>query len=183
MMAAMQHRFRILGMTIGAALALLVSLPAQAQFYDLDGAYHCLMTPDETCKKAETPLPPAPPPQAAPPTIEEAIGKIRAQAVTAADIAVIEKEAGANEPRAVEALAWCKLNGIGMAADVVEAFRLYGDAAQLGIPTAQANQTAIFETVLSPEQRQLVLMRGQIEPTQQTQPTDQTQPTQTQPTQ
>jgi TPR repeat protein len=171
MMAAMHHRFRILGMTIGLVLALVVSFPAQAQFYDLDGAYRCLMTPDESCKKAETPLPPVPPPQAAPPTIEEAIGNIRAQAVTAADIAVIEKEGAAKQPRAVEALAWCKLNGIGMEANVVEAFTLYGEAAQLGIPTAQANQTAIFETVLSPEQRQFVLMREQTEPTQETQPT------------
>jgi TPR repeat protein len=160
MMAAM-HRSLILRMTLGAAL--LLAMPARAQFYDLDGAYRCLMTPDESCKKAATPLPPPPPPQPATPSVAEAIEKIRAQQATAADIAVIEKEAQAKEPRAVEALAWCKLNGIGMAADPIEAYRLYGEAAQLGVATAHSNQVAIFETLLSPEQRQLVLMREQTQ--------------------
>ncbi len=135
--------------------------PAWAQFYDLDGTYHCLTAPDAACNKSETPPPPLPPTPPATPTIEEMIGRIRAQTVTAADIALIEQRAAAKEPRAVEALAWCELNGIGMQPDPVAAYMLYGEAATLGIPSAKSNQTAIFETRLNQEQRQLVLMREQ----------------------
>jgi hypothetical protein len=46
-------------------------------------------------------------------------------------------------------------------ADPVAAYVLYGEAAQLGIPTARSNQIAIFETRLTQQQRQLVLMREQ----------------------
>jgi TPR repeat protein len=154
------HRLPLLCFLLGVAGAL-VGAPAQAQFYDLNGAYRCLMAPDEKCKQAETPLPPAPPPQPATPSVEEAITNIRAQQATKADIDAIEKQAAAKEPRAVEALAWCKLNGIGMDTDLVAAFQLYGEAADLGVATARSNQVAIFETLLTPEQRQSVLMREQ----------------------
>jgi hypothetical protein len=43
-------------------------------------------------------------------------------------------------------------------ADPVEAFRLYGEAARFGIPFARSNQIAIYETRLSPEQRQAILL-------------------------
>ena len=157
------HRLPIL-CVFGAALAgAWFAAPAQAQFYDLDGAYHCLMTPDEKCKQAETPLPPAPQPEPAAPSVAEAIAKINAKEATAADIDVIQKQAEAKEPRAVEALAWCKLNGIGMDTDLIAAFQLYGEAADLGVATARSNQVAIFETLLTPEQRQSVLTRGQTQ--------------------
>jgi len=142
------------------ALGMAPGAPARAQFYDLDGTYHCVTAPDAACKKAENPPPPLPPPDTTP-TVEEAIGHIRAQTVTAADIALIEERAAAKDPRAVEALAWCELNGIGMKADPVAAYLHYGEAARLGIPGAQSNQAAIFETRLTQEQRQLVLMREQ----------------------
>lgn len=147
----------------GALLACFVSGSAKAQFYDLDGIYRCLATPNEACKAAASPLPPLPPPPPATPSVEEVIGRIREQKVTPADIAVIEKLAAAKEARAVEALAWCTLNGIGVPSDPVEAYFLYGQAAQLGIPTAPSNQNAIFETRLTAEQRQLVLMREQAQ--------------------
>lgn len=160
MMAAM-HCHAILRMIGGAVLAVLAADAAKAQFYDLDGAYHCLTAPDESCKKADTSLPPAPPPELATATVEEVIGRIRTMKVTPADIEALEKRAAAKEARAVEALAWCRLNGLGAPEDPLEAYWLYGEAAQLGIPTAASNQSAIFETRLSQEQRQLVLMREQ----------------------
>lgn len=165
MMAAMHGRV-ILGAMVGPLMAgaiLIVLAPsmAKAQFYDLDGTYRCLTSPDSTCKISENPPPPLPPAEPATPTVDEAIARIRAQQVTAADIAALEKRAAAKEARAVEALAWCKLNGIGVAADPVEAFFLYGEAAQLGIATAMSNQTAVFETRLTLEQRQAVLLRLQ----------------------
>ncbi|MGH7032842.1 MAG: hypothetical protein ACREFL_03845 [Stellaceae bacterium] len=102
---------------------------------------------------------PAPPP--ATPSVAEVIADIRTHKVTSADVAVVEQHAAAKQPRAVEALAWLKLNGIGMDTDPVEAYLLYGEAAALGVPTAKRNQAAIFETRLDPAQRQRALMREQ----------------------
>jgi hypothetical protein len=162
MMAAMHARV-ILWLMIGPALlGCFVPAPAQAQFYDLDGAYRCLTTPNDACKVSEQPVPPLPPPPPATPSVDEVIARIQEEKVTAADIDTIEKLAAAKEARAVEALAWCKLKGIGVPSDPVEAYFLYGEAAQLGIPTASSNQVAIFETQLNAEQRQLVLTREQI---------------------
>ena len=146
---------------IAIAWAVLVPGSAHSQYYDLDGTYRCLTVPDATCKMSEQPPPPLPPPPPAIPTVEEAIGRIRQQRATAEDIDAIVKYAAAKEARAVEALAWCKLNGIGVPSDPVEAYTLYGEAAELGVATAKANQGAIFETRLTPEQRQYVLMREQ----------------------
>src|SRR5580704_16630384 len=152
----------VLGLIVAAAaLAVPGSGPAHAQYYDLYGAYRCLTAPDAACKVSEQPPPPLPPPPVATPTVEEVIGRIRLQQVTQEDIGALETRAAAKEARAVEALAWCKLNGIVVTSDPVAAYFLYGDAAQLGIPTAKSNQSAIFETRLTPEQRQLVLMREQ----------------------
>jgi TPR repeat protein len=138
---------------------------ARAQFYDLDGAYHCVIAPDtKGCAAGGNPTPPPlPPPPPAPPSVDEIIGRIRTHTVTVADMKLLESKAVALEPRAVEALAWCRLNGIGSPADAVTAYLLYGQAAQLGIPTARANQTAIFETRLNQEQRQQVLMHDQTQ--------------------
>jgi hypothetical protein len=162
MMAAMHARV-ILWLTIGPALlGCFIPASAQAQFYDLDGAYHCLTVPNDACKASQQPMPPLPPPPPTPPSVDEVIARIRDEKVTAADIDTIETLAAAKEPRAVEALAWCKLKGIGVPSDPVEAYFLYGEAAQLGIPTATSNQIAIFETQLDADQRQLVLAREQI---------------------
>ncbi len=138
---------------------------ARAQFYDLDGVYRCVTVPDTpACKVAgDPPPPPLPPPPPAPPSVDEIIGHIRAQKLSADDMKLLTAKAAAKDPRAVEALAWCALNGIGMAADPVTAFVLYGQAAQLGVPTAVANQAAIFEGRLTAEQRQQVLLRQQTQ--------------------
>src|SRR5579863_2791359 len=159
MMTAMpSHRaLRLWLIAIAAALPMLRPGPAHAQYYDLDGAYRCLTAPDDKCKMSGQPPPPLPPPPPTTPTVEEVIAHIRMQKVTQDDIDGLQKRAAAKEARAVEALAWCKLNGIGVASDPVEAYLLYGEAAQLGIPAAKSNQSAIFETRLTPEQRQLML--------------------------
>ena len=161
------HRYQrlrakpVAGGALLLAAALCCASVARAQFYDLDGTYRCVTAPDTACKKSLEPPPPLPPPPPATPSVAEAIAHIRAEKVTAADIAVLEQQAAAKEPRAVEALAWLKLNGIGMTADPVEAYVLYGEAASLGVAGAETNQAAIFETRLNQEQRQLALMREQ----------------------
>jgi TPR repeat protein len=132
---------------------------AAAQFYDLDGAYRCLTTPSAGCEKdlKDQPRPAAPKP--AGPTMEQVIAKVRDRTVGPHEIEFLEKHSDADDPRAVEVLAWCKLNGIGMPADALAAFWLYRKAATLGVANAQQNQIAIYETRLTPEQREQVLLR------------------------
>ena len=161
-MRTMHARAILLSLGLAASLCA-ASAPVRAQFYDLDGAYHCLAAPDPACK-GEAAVPPARPAPAAPitgPTLNSVIADIRAQKVTAGDMQLLGAQAARQEPRAIEALAWCKLNGLGGAADPLAAYSLYGEAAQLGVPNAQANQIAIFETRLTPAQRQELLVKLQ----------------------
>jgi TPR repeat protein len=142
-----------------AAFAVLAAPPAHAQFYDLDGAYRCLTTPDDSCQQAQRERPPEPPQKPAPPSLNEIIARVRAKTLDARDLETLQKDAAANEPRAVEVLAWCKLNGIGGPADAKAAFWLYRQAAALGVANARRNQIAIYETRLTPDERQEVLLR------------------------
>lgn len=137
--------------------------PARAQFYSLDGTYRCVTKADPACS-AEASLPPPPPPPApvyTGPTMNSVFAGIRAKKLSPGDMQLLEAHAEQKEPRAVEALAWCKLNGVGWPADAIEAFLLYGEAAQLGVPNAKANQIAIFESRLTQQQRQDVLVKLQ----------------------
>jgi TPR repeat protein len=159
-MIATMHRGTFLISLGFAGLLVLTGPPARAQFYDLDGAYHCVTQSDPACA-AEAKLPPPPPPPraaSAGPTVESVFAAIRAQKLSPADMQLLEAHAGEKEPRALEAFAWCKLNGIGWAADPIAAYLLYGAAAALGVPKAHANQIAIFETRLTQQQRQDLLM-------------------------
>jgi TPR repeat protein len=156
---------RCCAIAILLATSAILAMPgvARAQFYDLDGAYRCLTRPDAACRQAlrQEPPPPAPPkpPHADGPTLDEVMQHVREKAVTAADLRFLEKKTAAKDRRAVEVLAWCRLNGIGAPADVVAAYWLYGEAADLGVAHARQNQITIYETRLTPEQRQQVLLR------------------------
>lgn len=136
--------------------------PARAQFYDLDGAYHCVTKSDPACA-AEAKLPPPAPPRPVylGPTMESVVVSIRAQKLSPGDMQWLEAHAEQKEPRAIEALAWCKLNGVGWPADPIAAYFLYGEAAELGVPNAKANQVAIFESRLTQQQRQNLLLKLQ----------------------
>lgn len=74
------------------------------------------------------------------------------------DAAALRRLAEAGNTHALELLAWCSLKGVGVARDPVQAFLLYGLAADLGVAQAQRNQAIIYETELTSEQRQQVLM-------------------------
>lgn len=147
------------------ALAGLVPAVARAQFYDLDGTYRCLTVPDAACTKEFKDAPSPPPPAVTlsketpvAPTLKEAIARVKKRAPTDDDIRLILRDAAAKEAAAVEVLAWCKLSGIGMQADAVAAYRLYREAADLGVANARHNQIAIYETRLTSEQRQQMLL-------------------------
>jgi TPR repeat protein len=151
----MRHRF----LPWLVAMVPLAPLAAWAQFYDLDGAYRCLTVPDAACEEGLRDQPPPRPPLPAPvPTLDQVIAKVRDKSAGPREIALLEKHAAADEARAVEVLAWCKLNGIGAAADPEAAYWLYRQAAALGVANALKNQIAVYKTRLTPEQRQRVLM-------------------------
>ncbi|HKX10116.1 MAG TPA: hypothetical protein VJN67_18090 [Stellaceae bacterium] len=136
--------------------------PARAQFYDLDGAYRCLKTPDPACEKELRDRPaPATPPSAAPkpnePSFKQVLAHVRDGSAGQGDIDMLTRLAKADDPRAVEVLAWCKLNGIGGGRDPIAAYWLYRQAAGLNVSHARDNQIAVFERQLTSEQRQQVL--------------------------
>jgi TPR repeat protein len=141
------------------ALAALTARPAAAQFYDLDGAYRCLTSPNDACQQAQREQPAEPAQAPAPPSLEQIIARVRSRTADAHDFETLRQDAAANDPRAVEVLGWCKLNGIGGAPDAPAAYWLYRQAAALGVANARRNQIAIYETRLTPEERQQVLLR------------------------
>jgi len=157
----MAMMWRAMGVLLILGVAALCA-PARAQFYDLDGAYRCLKTPDPACEKElkdqpPPPAPPPPPPKPNEPSFPQAVAHVRDGSAGPADIDALSRLAEANDPRAVEVLAWCKLNGIGGARDPVAAYWLYRQAAGLNVPHARENQIAVFERQLNSEQRQQVL--------------------------
>ncbi len=144
------------------ALGLFAVPSARAQFYDLDGAYQCVTAPNAGCndrltEPEKSALPPTPKAEA--PRLEDVIARVKKHTASAADIHLLESAVAAKDTRAVEVLAWCKLNGIAMPADPMSAYWLYGEAASLGVTNARKNQLAIYKTRLTSEQRQQVLVK------------------------
>jgi TPR repeat protein len=144
------------------SLVLLLALApgtARAQFYDLDGAYRCITAPDAQCEQNQRDRAEPPPPKPAPPSVDDVIAKVRDKTAGPREIAILENRAADKDPRAVEVLAWCRLNGIGGEPDPLAAYWLYREAAELGVVNARRNQIAIYETRLTPEERHNVLTR------------------------
>ncbi len=148
---------------LAAGLVALAGGPARAQFYDLDGTYHCVTTPDDSCTKSESdstqPALPLAKEEPEAPTFAEAIEHVKKRAPTEADMHLLAARADAKDARAVEVMAWCKLNGIGTKPNALDAFWLYHEAAELGVATAKRNETAIFEHRLTSAERQEVLTK------------------------
>jgi TPR repeat protein len=154
------HRRAFLFSVGFAGFLVLTGTPARAQFYNLDRAYRCVTRSDPACA-AEAKLPSPPPALPAVPggqTVDSVFAAMRLDKLGPAERQLLEDHAQQKEPRSLEALAWCKLNGIGWPADPIAAYLLYGAAAALGVPKAQANQIAIFETWMTQQQRQDLLM-------------------------
>jgi hypothetical protein len=176
---------RLLGIAaLGAAVAA-ATTPARADFFTLDGRFQCLDRANAVCGDARVLLPRPVPKPATPPVIEPALSapvdtpapevasppaasrsddslraiaeRVKARRPTAGDLAALKHEADGGNPRAIELLAWCKLNAIGTSLDAVEAYLLYGAAASAALPNARENQALIYESVLDSNQRQQVL--------------------------
>jgi hypothetical protein len=169
-----------LGLTLAAILAWHGATPAVADFYDLEGRYQCLEKPGAICYDA-TPTAPTPPPapQEASPATEAPAATVRkgklqpppkpvdpldliaahiqSGKLAPEDLATLRAHAKKSEQRAIEMLAWCAFAGIGGPRDPVQAYVLYGEAADAGSPEARKNQIAIFKGSLTLDQRQRVL--------------------------
>jgi hypothetical protein len=89
--------------------------------------------------------------------LKRAIAHVQAGRATRDDMTLLEAKAAADDPAAVEVLAWCYLYGREISADRIAAYRLYGRAAALGVPHARDNQRIIFERLLTNGERQKVL--------------------------
>jgi TPR repeat protein len=94
--------------------------------------------------------------------LDAAIARVRTGKVGEKDRALLEEHAAAKNPKAVEVLAWCYLNGSGCPADPIRAYWLYGQATDLGVPNARQNQVLIFEQRMTSEQRQTVLVEENV---------------------
>ncbi|HEV8015938.1 MAG TPA: hypothetical protein VGP48_10415 [Stellaceae bacterium] len=180
------ERFSLLFGLMALAAATLPTTPARADFFTLDGRFQCLDRANAVCGDARklapaakpvAPVAPAPPevaampvepvpaPDVVPPSsaaraddpLLAIAQRVQARRPTGADLAALKQAAHGGNPRAIELLAWCALNAIGMPHDAVEAYLLYGAAASAALPHAGDNQALIYERVLDSDQRQQVL--------------------------
>lgn len=89
--------------------------------------------------------------------LQAVAARVQARRPSSNDLAWLAQAARDGNARAIELLAWCKLNAIGMARDPVVAYLLYGAAGDATLPNAQENQRLIYERDLDSHQRQQVL--------------------------
>lgn len=83
--------------------------------------------------------------------------RIEAGKATPDDLHRLQLLAKTGNGSATELLAWCDYTGVGTPRDPIAAYLLYAAAASEGVPHARANEAAIYESVLTSDQRQQVL--------------------------
>lgn len=183
----MRHRRQDLAwLGAGLLLAVAAgAAPARAQFYSLEGRFQCLDHPGAVCFDATSDAPRRPParwrpasreisaalpdkterperlaaiaPSAGRDPLQPLIARLEARKARPEDIALLRRLARRGDKRALELLAWASLKGIGVPPDPTEAYLLYGTAASLGVPHARQNQAIVYETMMTPDQRQQAL--------------------------
>lgn len=157
--------------------------PAQAQFYSLEGRFECLNDPKTVCFDATPDGPMARPSASAARTaaagaarkpqgepvrvaprvvqkvelIREIAKRLEARHPAPDDTAALRRLAEAGDKRALELLAWCTHEGVGVRRDPLQSYLLYGIAADVGVADARRNQAVIYEYDLTSDQRQQVL--------------------------
>jgi len=108
--------------------------------------------------------PPSPPPAPVRPAVKAAprdpvfdlASRVNAGHPSADDLKHLRQLARAGDARASELLGWCEYAGVGMPRDPVAAYVFYRLAVLQGRPQAAANQSVIFDYVLTSEERQSV---------------------------
>jgi hypothetical protein len=167
-----------------ASLAIGLTAPARADFFTLDGRFECLDRSNAICGDAQPlasmqpaakpapvlPVAPVAQPLSSIPTARSVMPspraedplraiaqRVQADAPASGDLVWLKQAAQSGNPRAIELLAWCDLNAVGTPRDPVQAYLLYGAAADAALPHARENQTLIYERDLDKDQRQKVL--------------------------
>jgi hypothetical protein len=180
----MTMKFVVAGFMFAAAVVLPIA--AHADFYKLEGRYQCLgkagticgdatpsfRPPLESREKVEAVLerisPAAAPPRENPAPVKSSArhprsafsdlaDRMQAGRPLPGDIDALKAGVKANDPHAIELLAWCDLTGTGTPRDPIEAYILYGVAAIDAVPRARHNQSIIYDTALTSDQRQQLL--------------------------
>jgi TPR repeat protein len=151
---------------LAVVLATLAAPPARGQASPLEWQYECLKNPNAVCFDAtpsgSDPLP-APEPKGAPKAVPSdplavIAAHLQARNPRPADIAALQARARAGNARALELLAWAELTGVGAPRDPVQAYFIYGMAAAAGMLNGRRDQVVIFESSLTAEQRQQILI-------------------------
>jgi len=89
--------------------------------------------------------------------LHEIASRIEAGKPSSEDLHRLRTLSRTGDGRAIELLAWCDYFGVGLPRDPVAAYILYGIASLAGVAGASANQAVIYNYVLTPNQRQMVL--------------------------
>jgi hypothetical protein len=89
--------------------------------------------------------------------LHEIASRIEAGKPSSEDLHHLRTLSRSGNGRAIELLAWCDYFGLGRPRDPVAAYILYGIASLAGVAGASANQAVIYNYVLTPNQRQMVL--------------------------
>ncbi len=83
----------------------------------------------------------------------DAVKAVKENRVTPTELEEIDRYANNNDPKAVEIKAWMYARGIGVKADLIEAFNLYQKAAELGVNNAIQNAAQVYKS-MTREQRE-----------------------------
>ena len=89
--------------------------------------------------------------------VQDIASRVAAGKPSSEDMRRLRTLSRSGDGKAIELLAWCDYFGIGVSRDPVAAYIMYGIAALAGVAGAGANQAVIYEYVLTPDQRQMVL--------------------------
>jgi TPR repeat protein len=89
--------------------------------------------------------------------LHEIASRIEAGKPSSEDLHRLRTLSRSGDGRAIELLAWCDYFGLGLPRDPVAAYILYGIASLAGVAGASVNQAVIYNYVLTPNQRQMVL--------------------------
>lgn len=78
--------------------------------------------------------------------------------VTPLDLEEIMAKVHQNDAKAVEILAWMNTRGVGLPTNLIEAFKLYQDAAKLGVPKASENAALVYKAMSKQQREDLIAL-------------------------
>lgn len=83
------------------------------------------------------------------------IAAVKSNQVTPLELNEIYTRVQAQDPKAIEVLAWMYTKGVGVAIDYVEAFNLYKQAATLNVTNAEKNAMVIYQAMTETQRQKI----------------------------